>query len=89
MSGWGLPHNRLRLTSGALSDTYARFVWGTYTNEIGWTSSFVVVVTGAVNPGESDVLPHQSGRLQEHQHQHHPRLIHAHGDALRSQTLKS
>ncbi|KAK5999995.1 hypothetical protein QM012_005083 [Aureobasidium pullulans] len=27
------------------------FVWGTYTNKIGWTSPFVVVSTGPVNPG--------------------------------------
>ncbi|GAA5855727.1 hypothetical protein JCM8547_001660 [Rhodosporidiobolus lusitaniae] len=26
-------------------------VWSTYTNEIGWTSSFVVVATGLTNPG--------------------------------------
>jgi hypothetical protein len=55
MSGWALTHDRLRLTSGTLSDAFARFVWGTYTNEIGWTSSFVVVVTGAVNPGEHEM----------------------------------
>jgi choline transport protein len=30
------------------SDT---FVWGTYTDKIGWTSPFVVVSTGLVNPG--------------------------------------
>ncbi|BGO88981.1 hypothetical protein NBRC10512_002049 [Rhodotorula toruloides] len=27
-----------------------KFVWATYTNEIGWSSSFVVVMTGLVNP---------------------------------------
>ncbi|GAA6008723.1 hypothetical protein JCM10207_001698 [Rhodosporidiobolus poonsookiae] len=26
------------------------FVWATYTNDIGWSSSFVVVMTGLVNP---------------------------------------
>jgi hypothetical protein len=83
MSKWGLTIGRMRVSKAILSDAFARFVWGTYTNEIGWTSSFVVVVTGAVNPGELEVTLHQSHRLQEHRHQHHPRPIHTHsGSAL-------
>lgn len=35
-----------------------KFVWATYTNEIGWSSSFVVVMTGLVNPScASSALP--------------------------------
>lgn len=27
-----------------------RFVWATYTNDIGWPSPFLVVATGLINP---------------------------------------
>lgn len=47
----------ITVVASAPSYNSNKFVWATYTNETGWSSVFVVVMTGLVNPSCTSTLP--------------------------------
>lgn len=68
-----------------------KFVWATYTNEIGWSSSFVVVMTGLVNPScELPPLPgpHSSETDLRHTQTCTPALMAPSTSSRKSSNLK-